>query len=271
MLTMFDDIYHAIGPRGEHDFGSINAECHTSLQIDYGDQTLASHSSNPLAPVTSLCWPRNTELWARNHQSCPRSAATDNSVEPQRRPAKPKLRRVRRSRQTFESVARWPITVVLDRVRQNYNIGAILRLCDAFLVERLVVCGTDLNLRKRRLVQAAAGAQRWVPSLQVPSALPLVTAAKAAGSWVIVAEQTAGSVPPDELVAVFPACLILGSERDGVGQELIDLADSVVAIPMLGMANSINVSTAAAILLYWLSTSLPESWPVKNGSSRDAG
>ena len=158
-------------------------------------------------------------------------------------------------RHVFSSVPRRPVMVVLDRVRQNYNIGAMFRLCDAFLIGRLVVCGADLNLRKRRLVQAAAGTQRWVPSQQAPSALPIVTAAKAAGTWVIVAQQTAGSVPPDRVVPSFPACLVLGSERDGVGQELVDLADSVIAIPMLGMANSLNVSTAAAILLYWLSVS----------------
>jgi tRNA G18 (ribose-2'-O)-methylase SpoU len=57
---------------------------------------------------------------------------------------------------------RQPITVVLDGITQNYNIGAIFRLCDAFLTERLVICGTNVNLRKRKLVQAAAGTH-WVP------------------------------------------------------------------------------------------------------------
>jgi RNA methyltransferase, TrmH family len=54
-------------------------------------------------------------------------------------------------------------------------------------------------------------------------------------------------------VPVFPACLVLGGERSGVSPEIVGLADATVAIPMRGMANSLNVATAAAILLCWLS------------------
>ena len=52
---------------------------------------------------------------------------------------------------------------------------------------------------------------------------------------------------------VFPASLVLGGERSGVSSDVVEAADATVAIPMLGMANSLNVATAAAILLYWLS------------------
>lgn len=58
-------------------------------------------------------------------------------------------------RTEFPTKPRNPITVVLDGVRQNYNLGAIFRLCDDFLVERLIICGTPGMLRKRKLVQAA--------------------------------------------------------------------------------------------------------------------
>jgi tRNA G18 (ribose-2'-O)-methylase SpoU len=56
---------------------------------------------------------------------------------------------------------------VLDGVTQNYNIGAIFRLCDAFLVRQLVICDTKLELRK--LVQAAQGTQHWVPGVRTIS------------------------------------------------------------------------------------------------------
>jgi hypothetical protein len=80
-----------------------------------------------------------------------------------RRQTQPDLRHGKPSRQAFMSQPRQPITVVLDRIRHNYNIGAIFRLCDAFLVERLIIAGVPANLRKRKLVQAAQGAQYWVP------------------------------------------------------------------------------------------------------------
>ena len=73
------------------------------------------------------------------------------------------LRRAKATRDEFLLRPRRPITVVLDGVTQNYNIGAIFRLCDAFLVQELVVCGAKVELHKRKLVQAAQGTQRWVP------------------------------------------------------------------------------------------------------------
>lgn len=71
------------------------------------------------------------------------------------------LRRSKPGRADFAAQARNPITVVLDGVTQNYNLGAIFRLCDAFVVDRLVICGVPVKLHKRKLVQAAAGTQHW--------------------------------------------------------------------------------------------------------------
>jgi tRNA G18 (ribose-2'-O)-methylase SpoU len=140
---------------------------------------------------------------------------------------------------------------VLDGVTQNYNIGAIFRLCDAFLVQQLIIYGTKLELHKRKLVQAAQGTQHWVPWSGRQHASEAVAELKARGAWVIVAEQTNVSVRPEQLVPVFPACLVLGGKHNGVSPETIEVA--AAAIPMLGMANSRNVATTAAILLYWLS------------------
>ncbi len=166
--------------------------------------------------------------------------------------AKSELRRTKLSRGAFAAQTRNPITVVLDGVRQNYNLGAIFRLCDAFLVERLVVCGVPVLLHKRRFVQAAAGTQRWVPWEEADNAATVARAAKSAGHWIAVVELTANSVNPAELQPQFPAVLVLGGESLGVSPGVLACADQAVAIPMLGMANSLNVATAAAIVLYEL-------------------
>jgi tRNA (guanosine-2'-O-)-methyltransferase len=130
------------------------------------------------------------------------------------------------------------------------------------LVQELVICGTKVNLHKRRLVQAAQGTQRWVPWSECEHAGDAVAEAKALGTWIVVAEQTTASVRPEQLVPVFPACLVMGGERNGVSPEAAEAADAAVAIPMLGMANSLNVATAAAILLYWLSTRFEQATKV---------
>jgi tRNA G18 (ribose-2'-O)-methylase SpoU len=168
------------------------------------------------------------------------------------------LRHDKLTRDEFLRRPRRPVTVVLDGVSQNYNIGAIFRLCDAFLVQQLVICGTKVETHKRRLVQAAQGTQHWVPWSERPHASEAIADAKARGAWVVVAEQTTGSVRPEQLTPAFPATLVLGGEHSGVSPEVIEAADAAVAIPMLGMANSLNVATAAAILLYWLSARLEE-------------
>jgi tRNA G18 (ribose-2'-O)-methylase SpoU len=146
---------------------------------------------------------------------------------------------------------------VLDGVAGNYNIGAIFRLCDAFLVDQLAICGTPVELHKRKLVQAAQGTHRWVPWRQRHGAIDAVAEAKAKakaqGAWIVVAEQTTASVRPERPVPVFPATLVLGAEHGGVSAEGVQAADAAVMIPMLGMANSLNVATAAAIVLYRLS------------------
>jgi tRNA G18 (ribose-2'-O)-methylase SpoU len=162
------------------------------------------------------------------------------------------LRRRKPGRAEFVAQARNPVTMVLDGVRQNYNLGAIFRLCDAFLVERLVICGVPVLLHKRKLVQAAAGTQRWVPWEEANDAATVIRALKAAGHWTAIVELTAESVSPAALQPRFPAVLVLGGETAGVSRGVLACADQTVAIPMLGMANSLNVTTAAAIVLYEL-------------------
>jgi tRNA G18 (ribose-2'-O)-methylase SpoU len=95
------------------------------------------------------------------------------------------LRHNKLTRDEFLTRPRRPITLVLDGVTQNYNIGAIFRLCDAFLVRELVICGTNVELHKRRLVQAAQGTQHWVPWSERQHASEAVADAKprALGSW----------------------------------------------------------------------------------------
>jgi tRNA G18 (ribose-2'-O)-methylase SpoU len=152
----------------------------------------------------------------------------------------------------FRAADRLPIQVVLDGVRRPYNLGAIFRLCDAMLVERLIVCDAALDLRNRRFVQAAQGAQRWVPWQVAEDAALAVAALKRQGRRIVVADIASGSVPPERFEPAFPLCLVVGGETEGVSQAVLDQADATVAVPMLGMVNSLNVATATAVVLYHL-------------------
>ncbi len=162
------------------------------------------------------------------------------------------LRQAKPDRVTFQGRPRLPDRVILDGVRQGYNVGALFRLCDAFLCERLVICGRGASRGTRKLIQAAQGTHKWVPWEQRDSAETVLREYRAEGWQVVALEQTSDAVNLDRFLPRYPIGLVLGSERDGVSQPVLDLADLAVSIPMGGMANSLNVAKAAAIVLHRL-------------------
>jgi tRNA G18 (ribose-2'-O)-methylase SpoU len=159
------------------------------------------------------------------------------------------LRAGKPDRAAFSSMQRRPIRVVLDGVQHAYKIGTILRLCDAMLVGKLIVCGRSRETGSRNLTQAAQGKRHWVPYVAYTDATEAVLDCRADGDRIIVAEQTRNSVPPDLLAVGFPICLAMGPERNGVSKFVVALADATIVNSTLGMANSLNVSAAVATLL----------------------
>ncbi len=156
----------------------------------------------------------------------------------------------RPNRHVFPTLPRRPIRVVLDGVSHLPNIGTMFRLCDAFRIEHLYVCGYDLEIRKRKLVRAASGTIAWVPWSSGEDVLAVVRASKDAGYSVAAVELADNSVAPQNLRSDAPICLVLGAERHGVSQAILDLADQRIQIPTDGLGGSINLATAAAIVMY---------------------
>jgi 23S rRNA (guanosine2251-2'-O)-methyltransferase len=165
--------------------------------------------------------------------------------------------RPRPSRHEFPSLPRRPIRMVLDGVSYLPNVGTMFRLCDAFRVERLYVCGFELEPHRRRLLTAAAGTVGWVPWESRPDAVGIVEESRAAGYGVAAIELSEGSVTPEEMRCAAPLCLVIGAERHGVSPAVLALADQRVEIPSDGFGGSINLTTAAAIVLYAASRHYP--------------
>jgi tRNA G18 (ribose-2'-O)-methylase SpoU len=163
---------------------------------------------------------------------------------------KEELRADKPDRTTFLSHPRRPIRVILDNVVGNYNIGAVFRLCDALLIERLIISGPEFTIRKRRITQAAQGAQNWVLWEHIVSVEQAVSDAREAGFQIVAVELTSTSIAPASYIPRFPVCVVIGNERSGVSPSVVAVADVTLAIPMRGMSNSLNLATAAAIILY---------------------
>ena len=152
---------------------------------------------------------------------------------------------------------RLPVIVVLDNVRSLYNTGAFFRTADGCAVEKLVLCGItprpDQGARQQRAIaKTALGAERSVPWEYVPETATAVAAAIAAGYHVAAVENSARAIDLYEWTPSWPVCLVFGHETDGVSPALAGGIATHVRIPMRGDKRSLNVATAAGVVLYEL-------------------
>jgi 23S rRNA (guanosine2251-2'-O)-methyltransferase len=149
------------------------------------------------------------------------------------------------------------IVVLLDNIRSLYNTGSILRTADASGVERVVLCGItprpDQGGRQRRAIaKTALGAEdavRWEYQADTHTALRQLASE---GYQIVAVETSADAVNLFEWTPRWPVCLVFGHERDGVSATSAAHVDTVVRIPMLGQKGSLNVATAAGVVLYEL-------------------
>ncbi|MCR4938675.1 MAG: 23S rRNA (guanosine(2251)-2'-O)-methyltransferase RlmB [Treponemataceae bacterium] len=140
------------------------------------------------------------------------------------------------------------VVLVLDSVTDPHNVGAIIRSCDQFGVD-LVVLPERRGVKDSEVIaRSSAGAISWVPVAVVPNLVRAVEALKEAGYWVYGAD--AGGITIAESRLEGKVVLIMGSEGTGMSRLLEKECDAIVSIPTCGKLDSLNVSVAAGILLY---------------------
>ncbi|MEM6454526.1 MAG: tRNA (guanosine(18)-2'-O)-methyltransferase TrmH [Acidobacteriota bacterium] len=140
------------------------------------------------------------------------------------------------------------LTVLMDNVHKPHNVSAVLRTCDAVGIARAHAVSPDPHFRVRHA--SAAGVGRYVEVRVHADHDAAFDALRAAGMAIYAAHPSARAVDFRRLDYTRPTALLLGSERDGVDRRLLDRIDGEVIIPMLGAAASLNVSVAAAVMLF---------------------
>jgi tRNA (guanosine-2'-O-)-methyltransferase len=140
------------------------------------------------------------------------------------------------------------LTVLLEDVQVPRNLAAILRSCDAAGVFKAHAVWPGGRLKISR--PASGGNRKWLPVHEHRTLADALAHLKAAGLRVLAAHPTGAAVPFREVDYTLPTCLLLGNEDDGLTPEALGSADGVVGIPMEGMGTSLNVSVAAALLLF---------------------
>jgi len=140
------------------------------------------------------------------------------------------------------------LVIVLDHIEDPQNLGAILRSADVF--------AADLVLAPRRrsapltdaAVKASAGAAAYAPLALVPNLADALRKLKKSDFWLYAADMGGESLPKAEISP--RAVIVLGNEGAGVSRLLRDECDFALSIPMAGHVDSLNVSAAAAVLMY---------------------
>ena len=158
----------------------------------------------------------------------------------------------RKDVETFKSAKKIPVCVVLDSVRSMNNVGSVFRTCDAFLVEKIYLCGITGQPPHREIQKTALGATETVDWEYGSDIKSVLQSLKAGGYLICGIEQTDESIAlsrfsiqKDERYA-----LIFGNEVEGISDEIMPALDAAIEIPQLGVKHSLNVSVAAGIVLY---------------------
>ena len=150
------------------------------------------------------------------------------------------------------NAARLPLCLLAHNLASPENVGSLFRLADALAVEKLYLCGDTPcppNRRMHKVSRATVDAVAWQ---KVEQPVELLQQLKQAGYRIISLELTTASVDLAELTlqASDKVCLIVGAEKHGVAQQLLDASDCCVHIPMRGRNSSMNVAMACAIAAY---------------------
>ncbi len=150
-----------------------------------------------------------------------------------------------------------PVTVVLDEVRSEMNVGSIFRTADAMGIERIVLCGITPVPPRPEIHKTALGAEEAVAWVHYATAIEAVEALRQQGYVILAVEQVHGSVSLERFVPQpgVRYALVLGHEVKGVSQAVVDAAHTCLELPQRGTKHSMNVACTAAIVMWHFATS----------------
>lgn len=161
----------------------------------------------------------------------------------------------------FKAHRKLPVTVILDNVRSQHNIGSVFRTADSFIMERVILCGICATPPTAEIHKSALGAEFSVAWEYFQDTLEAVKKLKKEGYTIISIEQAENSISLQEATKTVygdlsgsgkekKTALIFGNEVKGVSQSIVDASDYVIEIPQFGTKHSLNISVSAGMVLW---------------------
>ena len=162
----------------------------------------------------------------------------------------------------FKSAKKTPIIIVLDNIRSLNNIGSVFRTSDAFLVEKIYLCGITATPPHNDIRKTALGSTETVDWEYAEDTLEVVKTLKSENVKVISIEQAEQSTmlntfqpEPHQKYA-----LVFGNEVKGVAQDVVDASDLVIEIPQFGTKHSLNISVSCGVVVWDVFSKLNKSY-----------
>ena len=158
----------------------------------------------------------------------------------------------RKSIEDFKQSEKTPIIIVLDDIRSLHNIGSVFRTADAFLIEKIYLCGITATPPNKEIHKTALGATETVAWEHSKNVLEVIENLKKENVTVLAIEQVESAVflqnfkvEKDKKYA-----LVFGNEVFGVSQEAVAICDGCIEIPQLGTKHSLNISVSTGIVVW---------------------
>lgn len=152
----------------------------------------------------------------------------------------------------FKEAKKTPLIIILDNIRSLNNIGSVFRTADAFLIEKIYLCGITATPPHKDIQKTALGATDTVDWEYKENTLELVQELQQQHIQILSIEQAENAVmlnkfnpEPHKTYAV-----IFGNEVKGVQQDIVTLSDTVIEIPQYGTKHSLNISVSAGVVLW---------------------
>jgi tRNA G18 (ribose-2'-O)-methylase SpoU len=156
----------------------------------------------------------------------------------------------RKTVEEFKESPKTPVIAVLENVRSAYNVGSVFRTADAFLIDAIYITGYTAKPPHKEIKKTALGAEETVDWKHFPSAKEAIEVLRQDGYRVFAVEQVESSISLEKFDVSGKIAVIFGNEVSGVEQSTIALCDGTIEIPQLGMKHSLNIATAAGVVLW---------------------
>ncbi|QSW90547.1 MULTISPECIES: RNA methyltransferase [Flavobacterium] len=167
----------------------------------------------------------------------------------------------RKSIEDFKKSDKTPLILVLDDIRSLHNIGSVFRTADAFLIEKIILCGITATPPNKEIHKTALGATETVAWEHHENVLEVIENLKKENILTLAIEQVESAIFLQDFKVEKNQkyALVFGNEVYGVAQEAVAICDGCIEIPQLGTKHSLNISVSAGIVVWDLFQKL--NWP----------